>query len=288
MSRPLNAYERRRRAELIAWRNRAPDWFNRQTERVSAPALDRIEKLVPESAVIKALAASQKLALRLSDERRLLKRAGVGHLHEMHALPLEICDQLARRLQRQSLAVAAGTGAAGGLAGILGTALDIPALLTLSLRCIHRTGLCYGYGSGTPLEQNHALGIFALASANNAQEKQASLLALDRLHMATDQSLRKGIERVARRELAKDVATVSLQTLASRIGVNLGTRKAAAAVPVVGMVIGGSVNAWYMRDIARCAQFSFLARRLTDMGHNLDMDEINPMSQPPLQPPASV
>ena len=39
-------------------------------------------------------------------------------------------------------------------------------------------------------------------------------------------------------------------------------RKAASVVPVMGAVVGGSVNAWYIYDVARVARYCFQERWL--------------------------
>src|SRR5439155_20485001 len=119
----------------------------------------------------------------------------------------------ARTVGRRAAVTAGGTGALFGIAGALGLVADVPTLLTIALRTIHRTGLCYGEKPAADDERRLSIGIFALASANSVEEKRAGLAAL---HGAggdlIDAAWREGVERVAERQLAKEAATLSLQT----------------------------------------------------------------------------
>jgi hypothetical protein len=151
-----------------------------------------------------------------------------------------------------------------GIAGAAGLIADVPALLTLAMRTIHRIGLCYGEEPDDGVERRLAVAVFALVSANSAGEKQAALNALQRNEALLDVAWREGVERVTERQLAKEATTYSLQNLARAIGLNLGKRKAAGVVPVVGAAVGGAVNAWYLADVAQAARCVFQERWLRE------------------------
>ena len=168
--------------------------------------------------------------------------------------------------------MAAGSGAATGVGGAALIAADIPALLTVCLRTIHQTGMAYGYSLHGEAGRALAIGLFALATGNTAEEKQAAIHALRvtepgaPLPSLAEAAWREGVERLSERELTKQALAYSLHNLARQLGVNLARRKAAAAVPVLGAVIGGSVNAWTVHDLARSTQFAFQAWRLGHWG----------------------
>lgn len=258
MSEPED-YEQRCRAELARWQNEPPGVIAQGMDRVLAPAVRAVQAMVPEAAFRTALEASDRLALRIAARERLLQRAGLADLAAVRELPLERNDELFRSTRRRALQLAAGSGAATGVAGAAGLAFDVPALLTLALNSIHRAGFCYGYDSAA---EALALPIFALASANTLAEKQQAWEALQSQQRATDAALRDGLERAAQRELGKQAAVTGLQTLARQFGLNLGRRKAFSVVPILGAVVGGSVNAWYMYDLCNAARYAFIARRL--------------------------
>lgn len=250
-------------ADFERWRVAPPSWGTRLLAKPSGKVAKVVQSMVPVEALRAALEHANRLALRLNDEKAILKRAGVGAVGDLRGLPLQQSDQLALQVRRRAMLMAGAGGAAFGLGGAAGMVLDIPALLTLALRSIHRTGLCYG-DSVEPLEcQRLGIGIFALASANSLEEKQSALAALAHGQWVVDDAWRDGIERVAEREMAKEATVFSLQTLASRVGLHLGSRKSAGVVPVLGALVGSSMNAWYLYDVTQTAQRVFQWRRIT-------------------------
>jgi hypothetical protein len=163
------------------------------------------------------------------------------------------------------MAMAGAGGAAFGIAGAAGLVADVPALITLALRSIVRTGLCYGEDALADRHSRLAIGVFALASANTEEEKRTSVVALkDYGDGLLDVAWREGVERAAERELAKEAAIFSVQNLTKKLGVNIGKRKAAEAIPVFGALVGGSVNAWYLYDVTRCSRYVFQERWLKE------------------------
>lgn len=255
----MNAYERKQWQRLHRWQQQKPDLGTRLLAMPTGIAGKAFQKLVPESAIRKALHGLNDVALRLSSERSLAAAAGVSDIALLKQKSLQDCDRLAKREQRRAMAMAGAGGAAFGVFGAMGLAGDVPALLVLALRTIHRTGLCYGERAGHEL----IVGIFALASANTAGEKQSALAALESdLGGSEYAAARDGLERAAERELAKDAAVFGLQALAQRVGVNLGKRKMAGGLPLLGAVVGSAVNVWYIRDVAQIAQQVFQERWL--------------------------
>lgn len=262
----MDAYERQRYDELRLWQAEPPPVTARLLGRAAGPASRAVQTVVPVEALQLALDAVFKLSGQFNDESALLRRAGVDQLEALQHLPLPQCDALARHVQQRATVVGAGTGAAFGVAGVAGMIADVPALLTLALRVIRRVGYCYGEKLQGAPARRLAITIFALASANSVAEKRDALQALATIdHDDADVAVaawRDGIERAAERELAKDAASASLNNLAAQLTRHLGWRKASGLVPVMGAVIGGSVNAWYLHDVARVARYSFQQRWL--------------------------
>jgi len=217
---------------------------------------------VPVTALRAALNGLNDTAFRYSGRGAMLKAIAAEGPDGQRKQALERCDEMARIVERRAMAVAGASGALFGMAGAAGMVLDVPALLGLALRTVHRTALCYGEQG---LDQEHkamAVGIFALASANSREEKTAALGALRTRSELLDIAWREGVERVAEREMAKEAAVFSLQNLSSRIGLQLGRRKFMGVVPVLGAAVGASMNAWYIHDISRVARFVYQERWL--------------------------
>lgn len=260
----LTEYESRQLKLIRDWQSESPGWGTRLLAKPGSKVASAVQALVPEDALRAALDGVNRVAEKLSDERPILKRAGVASLDELRRRGLKECDDLMRTEQRRAMAMGGVGGAAFGIAGAAGMVADVPALIALALRTIHRVGLCYGEDLRQPGYRKLAIGVFALASANSLEEKQAAVTALRDFNAAAldESAWRDGVERAAEREFAKEAAVFSLNNLASKLGVNLGKRKAAGVLPVLGALVGGSVNAWYLYDVAQVSRYVFQERWL--------------------------
>lgn len=261
----MNAYEQAALQRIRDWQAEIPGWGSRLLAKPGNKVAQAVQVLVPARALQAALTGADKLGRKLSDERSILKRAGVGELSAVRTRPLEANDRLARSVSLRARALGGFTGAVFGVAGAAGLVADIPTLLTLAMRTIHRTGLCYGDKPPAGDRRRLGLAIFALVSANSMEEKTAALEALQQGSGAVQDAVwRDGIERVTERELAKEATVYSLQNLARAIGLNLGRRKAAGSIPVIGAAVGAAVNAWYLADVAQAAGYVFQERWLQE------------------------
>lgn len=263
----LTAYEQAQLERFRAWQADAPGgWFTRRLAGATGPVAQVAQKLVPVSALKLALSGANSLAARLASQDAVLQEANAADLSELRDADLERCDALSDRIRRQAVGLSAAGGAIAGVAGAPGLVLDVPGLLTLALNTIQRTGLCYGYDSLADEERPYAIGVFALASANTLEEKQAALAALKAHREPGEAAFRDGLERAAQREFGKHATVYSLNNLAQKLGLNLARRKAAGVIPVLGAVVGGVVNASYLNELAQSTRYAFHARRFADRG----------------------
>jgi hypothetical protein len=269
----LITYEQHALTELRAWQAEPPSWGTRLLAKPSGAVSQVVQVLVPPEALRVALEGANRLALKLGSRKSLLERAGVASLEELRAQPLEVCDRLTTREIGRAMAMGGAGGAAFGIAGAFGLVADVPTLLTLAMRTIHRIGYCYGEDASAATARRLSIGIFALVSANSMDEKQAALEALQHKGGGglVSAAWRDGVERVAERELAKEATIYSMQNLARSIGVNLGKRKAAGTIPLLGAAVGATVNAWYLMDTAKTARFVFQERWLKERHPRLRM-----------------
>jgi hypothetical protein len=271
----MSPYEAEVMDQIRVWQAEPPGPATRLFGRAAGPASRAVQGMVPAQVLRSALQGAQRTATRFSGEAALLKRADVATIEALREHPLDDCDRLAVSVRRRALAMGGAGGAVFGFAGKAGLVLDIPGLLVLALRTIHRVGLCYGEDCLRGEQKGLVIAMFALASANSEEEKAVALEAVRYQWAAPellDAAWRDGVERAAERELAKEAATFGLSNLARSLSVHLGWRKAASAIPVMGALIGGSVNAWYVHDVGRVAQHCFqerwLWRRYPELRHD--------------------
>lgn len=251
----LSEYEHQQWQAIERWRAAAPDWGTQVLAGPSRIAALAAQTLVPEAALRAALRGVDQAAGWSAAQMDVLRAAQVDDLEQIRGLPLDACDRLARRVGWRAMALGGTGGALFGIAGAPGLVADVPTLLTLALRTIHRTAFCYGEDWRGERERSLAIGVFALASANSLEEKRLAWDALDSRGDLFEAAWRDGIERVAERHIAKEATQFSLKTLAQRIGLNLGRRKVLGVVPLLGAAIGGAVNAGYLHDIAGVARY---------------------------------
>ena len=253
-------------ASIEAWLAQPPSLvatgLGRRIGPAFSPVMRAAQAVVPMQLFEQALAAGSRASTRVALRDRLMRQADVTQIEMLRERALPDCDQQWRSLRRGAMGLAGGTGAVSGVAGAAGLALDIPALIMQSYVGIHRTGLCYGFDSAAVEAPGFALGIFAVASANTLDEKQAAWRALQSLQNLDAEALRDGVEGAVARQLGKGSVANCMQALARQLGMNIGRRKAATLVPILGAVIGGSINAWVMYDLMQVARNVFIARRL--------------------------
>ena len=116
------------------------------------------------------------------------------------------------------------------------------------------------------------MGVLATAGANTMQEKVASLLSVRSIQATLmKQTWKKMAETAATNQLSKEGAIIGLRQLAKQLSINITKRKALAAIPFIGAAVGGSMNAWYIRDIGWAARRLFQERWLLDNGKILEV-----------------
>lgn len=261
---PTDEYHEHCQAQLRQWLQKPPGLLVRSGDRFLSPAVRAAQSALPQALLQTALQQAELASGRLAAKQRFLRRAQVAGIAELQLWPLSDCDAAFHRVRRLAMSWSAGGGVVTGLAGLPGLVADVPAVIMNALAAIHRVAWCYGYDLTLPPARDArlALGVFALASANTMAEKQQAWVALQALQQAGEAAVRDGLERIVGRSLSRQSITTGMQALAQRVGVNLAQRKALSVLPAVGAVVGGSVNAWYLRDVCDVARYACLGRRL--------------------------
>jgi hypothetical protein len=234
---PVNPgeYEKEQIRAINEWRMENPTVINTALSYVMFPISIFIQAIIPESALRGAIDGTSAAAEWLAVEGDILRK---GEVSDIDAL---------------------------GMLGIYGLALDIPFILTFALRTIHKIGLCYGYKTKDAKNKQFVLALLSAAGANTANEKAEAVKILRAIDvMIAKQTLKTIAEKAAQQQLGKEAVLISMNNLARQLGLNITKRKALQAIPVIGAVVGGSVNAWFIRDVGWAARRAFQERWLIE------------------------
>ena len=116
----------------------------------------------------------------LSSVDDVLDQAGVRDLEEL-TQDVDRSKRLSSALAEQNKWIAAVQGALTGATGALGSAVDIPASLVMSLRVIYQVGRAYGFDLSKESDQDIVQHIFKQIDLGIIAEKQALLMGLKAL-----------------------------------------------------------------------------------------------------------
>lgn len=248
----VSDYEAKQTAEIEAWKRAKPSVLQRRLGDLPARFDWVVDRVVPYIPLDQAFTWMDATAVWLADEDDIIKAAGVARSEQLQTLDLALSDRLAETNHRWAMGVGAAEGAITGVSGMMGLVADIPAIITLALRTIYRTGICYGFDVRT--RRDVALGILALAGANSMEEKNRALSSLEEQYADF-----LGAPDNATRNLVKSggQSRVTIKQVSQQIGKNLAKRKVLQTIPMLGALVGGSVNAWYIRDLSWTARRVF-------------------------------
>lgn len=270
-----NKYEIQQLTEIKKWKAEEPGVIAQSFGLLVEPLAWLVRKVVPSKAIEGVLRGSNAMAAWMTDTKDVIRDGGVKAIDELRTKDLELSDKLADEVHNWAIGVAVVEGAGTGAAGLLGLAVDIPALITLSLRTIHKIGVCYGIDCSDETGRKMVLGILSAAGANSFKEKVAAVEALKIIEVTLfEQTWKKMAEKAVENQFGKESAILAIKDVAKQLGINITKRKALAAIPFIGAAIGGSVNGWYMSEIGWAARRIFQELWLLE-NKKIDEDEIN-------------
>jgi hypothetical protein len=262
---PLTPYEKSQVKEITKWKKEEPGVVSKAFGIALEPLAWLIKQVVPEAAMRGALDFSCTAAQWMTDTKDVMRDGGVRDLGELKLKDLHLSDRLADEVHNWAIGIGVVEGAGTGVIGLPGMAADIPAIITLALRTVHKIGICYGYESTSENDKNFALGIMAASGANSVAEKTASLATLRSIEVTIAKTTWKRMaEKAATERLSREGAIRTIKNLAKQLGINLTKRKALAAIPFIGAAVGGSVNGWYIKEVGWAARRAFQERWLID------------------------
>lgn len=262
---PITLYEKKQIKEIVKWKGEKPSVISKALGIILEPLAWLVQKVVPTSAIQAALDAANKIGQWMADTGDIKRDGGVNSIEELRGKDLKLSDDLADEVQNWAIGFAVVEGAATGAGGILTAPIDIPAIITIAMRTIHKIGLCYGYECKTKKNADYAMGILAAAGANAMKEKLSALTMLRAIEMTVAKTTWTAMaKKAATTTMGKEVGIITLRNLAKQLGINLTKRKALAAIPGIGAFIGGSVNGWWIKDVGWAARRTFQERWMID------------------------
>jgi hypothetical protein len=261
----LGEYEREQVRAIEEWKNERPPVIVSAFGVVMFPISLLIQTFVPRPAIRRAISGASWAAERFTDEGEVMRKGGVSEIEALRTKDLKLSDKLANEVHNWAIGIASAEGVGLGTCGFPGLILDIPFIITFSLRTIHKIGLCYGYKSKDEKDKHFVLALLSAAGANTASEKADAVRMLQVIDiMVAKQTLKTVTEKAVERQLAKEAVMISVKNLGKQLGINISERKVLQAIPAIGAVVGGSVNGWFINDVAWAARRAFQERWLIE------------------------
>ncbi|MDQ2628168.1 MAG: EcsC family protein [Actinomycetota bacterium] len=214
----------------------------------------------------------------------------VASYDEVKELDLKHCDRSVPRRKDRYIALAMAAGAASSLAvtgsvvsstitggtsmtvATSAVAADVTAVMVGMGRIVALVAAHYGYDVREPAEQAFASGVIAYSAAGSHTEKAAALASLSRL---TQQMMRQASWRHLQPQQADNV----IQQISVALGFRMAKHKLAQAVPVLGAVVNGGLNARIAQRTFERAQQAYRLRFLTEK-YDLDPGRWAPVVDP--------
>jgi uncharacterized protein YdcH (DUF465 family) len=263
----LSLYEEKHLEEIIKWKKQKPSVLSKTINLVSKPIVWAGNKLIPNIAFEGILNFSNLLSVRLTDKEDIRKKAGVKDIEELRYKRLDLSDSLADEIHKWAIKAAVVEGGGTGILGLAGIAIDIPVVITLAFNTINKIGICYGYECKTKDDREFCMAILSASSSNTIEEKAAALGFLKNIEITLTKKSWEAIAiKAAKKRMSKEAGIIAAKNLSKQLGVNLSKRKALAAIPIAGAVVGGSVNGLFLRDVGWSAKRAFQERWLMDNG----------------------
>ncbi len=261
----METYEKAQIRAIEAWKDAEPGVVGQAFEFITMPLTWAVAKIVPAQLVKTAVEGADNIARSLVDNHDIKLEAKVDSINDLRTKSLELSDSLADNVHDWAIGMGGTSGAALGATGFGGLALDVSALITLSLRTIHKIGLCYGYEQ---LEKPIVLGVLSAACANSREEKTLaveSVLVIEK--SIIEEVWEEQVKDTIKASAAKGAVFFTARGLGKQLGVNLAKRKAFQLVPGVGAVMGGATNVWFLTDVGWAARRLFQERWLMENGY---------------------
>ncbi|OME80144.1 hypothetical protein BK120_20125 [Paenibacillus sp. FSL A5-0031] len=176
-------------------------------------------------------------------------------INDVADMPLSILNLTAEQLASSRSKMATLQGATTGIGGIFTLAIDIPAILGLSLKIIQEIAICYGFDPKSKEERVFAVKVMQFASSDIVGKKAI----LDEL--GAYEEVNRSNQMLSQLQGWSEVVAVYRD--------NFGWKKLFQMIPVAGMLFGAFINRGMLNDVAEAATMLYRKRRvLIKLGEN--------------------
>ncbi|QGG58764.1 EcsC family protein [Paenibacillus sp. B01] len=166
--------------------------------------------------------------------------------------PLAAMNAAAAQLAEERTRFATAQGATTGFGGLFTLAIDVPAVLGLSLKAIQEIALSYGYDPTLKEERVFTVKVMQFASSDIVGKRA---ILEEMMQSAADGGKAAG-EAVSRIQGWREVIAVYRD--------NWGWKKLLQAVPVAGLVFGAFINRGMLQNVTESAIMLYRKRRITE------------------------
>jgi hypothetical protein len=198
----------------------------------------------------------------ISGAQRIARRAGVDDIFELRTGDVARCDELVIGVLEESRMIAMAEGGLTGASGILGSVIDFPLALLLSLRTVYQVAHCYGFDLQG--EEGRALAFEALTHSDLEilADKQGVLLTLVGMRTILESGDLRGVERLIGG--GSEVAAVggAISEFAQKLNLRRPALWLSRTVPVMTGAAGATYNIRLVTSVALSAQKVFRLARL--------------------------
>lgn len=262
--------------EIQKWEAEQKDlWFWEKLGRLPFQLLDRLTPKILQKKIGEAVdeigSYIQNGGRYLVSEKSVLNRLEEHRKHEagetdpmvraltlgdVSSLPLQAMDRAADELSKSSARLATAQGATTGFGGIFTLAVDIPALLGLSLKVLQELAIVYGYDPKAKSERIFIIKCLQFVSSDIVGKKAV----LEEL--ADFGSERRHHEAISQLQGWREVVAAYRD--------NFGWKKLFQMVPIAGMIFGAVLNRGTLQDVAEAGKMLYRKRRVLERLRSLE------------------
>ncbi|MBW7473179.1 EcsC family protein [Paenibacillus oenotherae] len=237
------------------WEREQKDlWFWEKLGRLPFLLLDKLTPRILQQKIGQAVdeigSYMQTGGQYLISEGAVLRKLGAESLDEASRLPIAVMNKAADDYGQSNANLATMQGATTGIGGIFTLAIDIPAVLGLSLKVIQEVAISYGYNPKLKEERVFVIKCLQFASSDIVGKKaileQLALFGKPDTHGQMASQLQGWREVVA---TYRD---------------NFGWKKLFQLIPVAGMLFGAFINRGTLKDVAEAATMLYRKRRIME------------------------